>query len=380
MQAHREFLGSPALLALGALLIVAGCPEPPGDDDDTTGAFDDDDDSGDDDDSAGGLDDWEPLRAAIDASELEDVTVLIGTADGVAFVHEKGTSQSDTVYALASASKWLSSVTALRLAEEGTLTLEDNPQDHLSWWTADAADPRSAITVEQLLSFTSGFGGDIDGVPCVEDGDSTLEACAQEIHDTLHTYEPGSTFHYGPAHLQVVAAMASAATSRRWHRLFRQQIGDPLGMAPTTGFALPSLDNPRAAGGGTGSAQDYASFLIALSSGQLLSAASLEVMAADHTGDGVTLAGLPATAMDGRSWHYGLGCWRECAGETHTADCEKPGVLSSPGAFGFYPWWDQGRGLWGVVATQLIGVGGGAEITVPLGQEWAELAAVALGR
>jgi hypothetical protein len=52
-------------------------------------------------------------------------------------------------------------------------------------------------------------------------------------------------------------------------------------------------------------------------------------------------------------------------------------VVSSPGAFGFYPLWDQARGIWGVIATHHPD---GATATVPLGQAWLESAAVALGR
>ena len=29
------------------------------------------------------------------------------------------------------------------------------------------------------------------------------------------------------------------------------------------------------------------------------------------------------------------------------------GVISSPGAFGFYPWWDRRDDSWGVIATQI---------------------------
>ena len=348
------------------VVVLGGCPDAPApspsDDDDAT---DDDDD----------VDSWERLRDAIDAADLPDVTLLIGTADGVAFSHSKGSSTAEQVYPLASASKWLSSITALKLAEAGVLALEDAPQDHLDWWASDPTDGRRDITLEQLLAFTSGFQGDMADVSCVEDGGSTLDACAREIHDTQFAFDPGTTFYYGPAHQQVAGAMAAAATGRRWNRLFREQIGDPLGLEPTTGFALPSLDNPRVAGGGTASANDYGTILTALVGGALLAQASVEVMSADHTGDGVLLASVPEAVSEGSTWHYALGCWRECDGEEYTAACDEPGVLSSPGLFGFYPWWDQARGFWGVLATQVVD---GAGRTVPLGQAWSELAAEVL--
>lgn len=211
-------------------------------------------------------------------------------------------------------------------------------------------------------------------MPCVGDGDTTLDACAQAIHDDLFAFEPGTTFYYGPSHLQIAAA--AAADGARWNRVFRDQVGTPLGLAGTTAFALPSLDNPRAAGGGTASADDYGAVLTALAAGELLAPATVAELVADHTASPVVLEEVPSAASDGRTWHYALGCWRECEGDEYTAACDEPGVISSPGAFGFYPWWDTANGTWGVVATQLAV--GGPERTVPLGQQIAALAAPAL--
>ena len=47
----------------------------------------------------------------------------------------------------------------MRLVEEGVLSLSDNPQDYLSFWTESSDDARSRITLAHLLSFTSGFEG-----------------------------------------------------------------------------------------------------------------------------------------------------------------------------------------------------------------------------
>ena len=375
-----------AYLAAFTLLGV-GCPSPApgpvGDDDDAANdddaADDDDDDAADDDDSADG-DPWDAVRDAIDSAPITDLTVLIGTAQGPQFSFSKGDSSPTDAYLIASASKWLSSLTLLAAVDEGLLTLGDRPQDHLSWWTDDPSDPRSEVTLEQLLSFTSGFAGGEDSVPCVEDPDSTLDACAQTIYADFFEHEPGTTFIYGPSHLQVAGAMVSAATGDRFNRVFRDRIATPLGLASTTAFAVPSLDNPRVAGGATASAEDYGTILTALVSGQLLSPASMEVLGEDHTGAGVTMAVVPNAATVNGEWHYALGCWRECGEDPYSTTCDEPGVLSSPGAFGFYPWWDIERGFWGVLAIQLVQAGGGAGTTVPLGQQWAELAAEALGR
>ncbi len=371
------------LLGLALLLPVLACTDTRSDDDDAEDddddAADNDDDTADDDDTAPDDDDsagdsWAALRSAIDASALEDVTLLIGTAEGTVFSHSRGKSAPDTVYPLASASKWLSAITLLTLVEDGTLNLDESFQQHLPWWTEQAGDPRLGITLEQLLSFTSGFSGGIDGVPCVEDGSTTLSACAEVIHDDFHEFAPGTGFYYGPSHLQVAGAAAAAVTGRRFNRIWRDQVADSLGLPTAAAYAIPSLENPRVAGGGTASGQDYAAVLTALLAGDLLGAEMRTLMATDHTPKGVVFEEAPPLAGDA-VWHYGLGCWRECGSESYGTECDEPGVLSSPGIFGFYPWWDQARGFWGVLATQTES---GAAFTVPLGQQWAELAAAAL--
>ncbi len=359
------------------LLFLAACvssPKPPGgspaEADTATDAEGTDAGAG----GADGGDPWAALRAAIDASSIEDATVLFGTAEGVAFQHDKGNSDPDKVYLAASASKLLASVTVLRLVDAGALSLNDAPQDHLDWWPTDPTDPRTEVTLEQLLSFTSGLEGSENDVPCVEDGESTLAACAQEIAEERFVHAPGSTFFYGPSHLQVAGALVAAQQDQSWNRVFRAQLGNPLGLAATTAFATPSLANPRVAGGATVSAADYGTVLTSLAAGTLLRPETVAVLVADHTPSGVVLEALPAAAS---GWHYALGCWRECDGGAYTPDCDAPGVVSSPGAFGFYPLWDQARGIWGVVATHHPD---GATATVPLGQAWLESAAAALGR
>ena len=114
--------------------------------------------------------------------------------------------------------------------------------------------------------------------------------------------------------------------------------------------------------------KDYATILTALVAGELLSEESLTQLTTDRTpSSSVTLLD-PPTATFGGEWHYALGCWRECPGNYGEENCDAPGVISSPGAFGFYPWWDQEHELWGIVAIQLA-VPTGASITTPIGAE-----------
>ena len=319
------------------------------------------------------------LVSFLDDSGIQDMAVIWGNADGVQFTYSKGELNTSSIVPIASASKWLSAMIVMRLVEEGILSLDDNPQDHLSFWTQSPDDPRSRITLTHLLSFTSGFEGSTglgaqEGVSCIEDAETTIEACAEAIFTSglkedggYFAYEPGTTFYYGPIHLHIAAAMAVSATGLRWNQLFRQYVGQGLGLAIQTGFGLPSLENARASGGATASASDYATILHTYVSGRLLTAESISQVSQDRTPvESVAMESVPGVASDGVAWHYAFGSWRECNQPIYDEACEGDGIISSPGAFGFYPWWDRRDDTWGVIAAQIPV--GGSRVIVPVGQ------------
>jgi hypothetical protein len=101
----------------------------------------------------------------------------------------------------------------------------------------------------------------------------------------------------------------------------------------------------------------------------------MKLLTTDHTPtSSVIMKNVPDVATQNGTWHYALGCWRECSAIDYDGTgCDSPGVISSPGAFGFYPWWDQANGHWGVIALQLS-TPSAAAIIVPIGEQIRQLA------
>ncbi len=294
---------------------------------------------------------WEAVIAAIDQSDFAEITVIVGNTDGNVFSYSKGSSTPNKVYPLASASKWLSSATIMRLVEAGVLSLDDHPQDYIPWWTDDPGDPRSQVTLAQLLSFTSGFNIGAYERSCVFEADTTLDACGRQLYENNFEFAPGAKFYYGPAHLHTAALMAEYATGKDYNALFQEQIVQPLGMSSASGFYIPSTQNPRASAGASSTANDYARFLHATLSGSILSD-SFAMMTADHTPTGaVNIISSPITQL-GYEWHYGFGLWRECLADTWQPECDDKMIVSSLGAFGWYPWIDMEDGYYGLIAVQ----------------------------
>jgi CubicO group peptidase (beta-lactamase class C family) len=297
------------------------------------------------------------LTAAIAAAETDvPFTLLLGDEAGTFFEGSMGESTAMTSYESASTSKWVAATVILSLVEDGYLTLDSHPQDFVEWWTSDANDPRSAITLRQLLSFTSGLqpaaGSD---ELCVSTMAGTLETCVQAIYDAAAAtaFTPGTEFVYGSHHLQVAGLMAIGARGvAEWKDVF-DEFKAQTGLFATAAFDLPSAAKPRLAGGMHWTGQEYMAFLRSLFNADLLTDETRAELFSDHTPAGsVTMIHSPIELALNETWHYDLGNWRECAHEEWQDDCDELGRVSSPGAYGAYPFIDFSAGYYGILARQ----------------------------
>ncbi|NDJ36469.1 MAG: serine hydrolase [Chloroflexi bacterium] len=285
---------------------------------------------------------WDGVEAAVDASPLEQIVLMVGTDEGTVFVARKGIATEFIAVPIASSTKWLTAATVLRLVEQGEMSLDDNPQDYIDWWTGDPADPRSRITLGQLLSMTAGFWGE----PLCVWADGDPDECARNVYNIWHIYDPGSTFFYSSSHMHIAGLIAAEATGLGFNDIFRLELADPLGMSIDAGYLYPSTNNPFMAGGASMNANDYMLFLEALYTGQIL-ADSTDIMYQDWTADPVALAYSPVQSLT--EWHYGLGTWRECPAETWLESCSELRIVSSGGGLGWFPWIDYENGYYALI-------------------------------
>lgn len=252
-------------------------------------------------------DPWAAVKAAVNASPIANMQLVVGDASGVVFTYEKGSFAGDRRALIASASKLIAGVTIMRLVEAGAMSLDDRPQDYIPWWTSDPSDARSRVTLAHLLSFTAEFNYPAALSPCLTDGSITLEACAREFFDRGVLSVPGAEFYYGPGYLEIAGYMAERATGVSYSQLVQREIANPLSLTDTA-VILPSSTNPRVAGGGVSTANEYAQILRALLAGELLN--DFAAFAADRTSN-VIFHNRPGASSLG-DWHYASGAWREC--------------------------------------------------------------------
>lgn len=298
--------------------------------------------------------------------------VVYDANDKKVFEKMYGDFAPDRTVSIASASKLVSGLVVFDTIAKGLLTLDSTTGQILGW-----TGPKATISMRHLLSFTSGMKAENT---CASSPGITLADCVDTISGVAPVASPGTRFDYGSTHLHVAARMVEVATGKTWNTVFREVLGDPLGL-PTevTYYTAPrkklGTTNPLVAGGLRASMNDYALLLatnfhrgktakLSLGNDGLFAEQAKEPFA-------VTIGDSPMAKLS-YPYRYGFTSWLECA--TPNTGCD---VLGSAGAFGFSPWYDRKAGYYAILAMEMTG---GTRYSFPIEQELQPLVRAALGR
>jgi hypothetical protein len=192
-----------------------------------------------------------------------------------------------------------------------------------------------------FLNFTSGYAG-FTSNSCPPSG--SIDDCLADAAGTPIAAAVGK-FAYDGAHLQKLASLMGlgADDNAALATEVKSQIGAEINIEYT---------QPQPAGGVKTSADNYALFLrkllvgsaTPLLIGPILGSAA--VCTNPTTCATAVFSPIPSSASPTESWHYSLAHWIE--DDPAVGD----GAFSSAGAFGFYPWVDATRTLYGVLARE----------------------------
>ena len=232
--------------------------------------------------------------------------VLLEKAWGLADRTTRTPNTPDTKFRLGSMNKMFTAVATLQLVEAGKLGLDDPVGKHLpDYPNKDVAEK---VTVRHLLTHTGGTG-DIFGA-VFEQNRLKLRRHGDYVKlygSNLLGFEPGARFEYSNYGFVLLGAVIEAASGRSYYDYVREHVFRPAGMTATD--SLPeSTDVPKratgymrirpgapwepntntlpwrgtAAGGGYSTVRDLMRFAQALSSGKLISKASLAEATREH--------------------------------------------------------------------------------------------------
>ncbi|WP_122410690.1 serine hydrolase domain-containing protein [Pseudomonas viridiflava] len=189
----------------------------------------------------------------VDSGQIVGGVLLVAQGGVLRYVSARGwadrerrvTVTRDTRFRLASLTKLLTSVTALRLCEQGVLGLDAPVTDWLPAFRPRLSDGREpVITLRHLLSHSSGLGYGFEQLPGntyelagVSDG---LDRVAFDLQENLSRlaklpllFEPGTAWGYSLA-TDVLGAVIEQGTGRGLSQVIDEQVARPLGMASTS--------------------------------------------------------------------------------------------------------------------------------------------------
>ncbi|HSX62943.1 MAG TPA: serine hydrolase domain-containing protein [Tahibacter sp.] len=294
--------------------------------------------------------DFSPLDTAmqelLQTTGLSGGAVLVGRRDGVLHEQYFGDYTADTVVAIASATKLLSATRIAQLSARGTLALDAPVSSVLPQFTGT----KGQMTLRQMFSHTAGYGDDEDS-PVLRTNQPSLAAAVDTVACCVampNGWTPGAQFAYGGISMHVGGRMAEVATGQDWQQGWNAAIGVPLGITTIDWQGLGATSNYRISGGARSNLRDYGRLLQMLvndgvgNGRRVLDIAALPPLFADNVG-GLPIAYAPPSAPPPGQLRYALGNWIESL-----PDANGLATHSSLGAFGFFPWIDRPRGLYGV--------------------------------
>jgi methyl acetate hydrolase len=204
------------------------------------------------------------LKARIDAGAAPGVVAMAATKDAVIYqgafgMRAKGASaamSSDTVFAIASMTKLLTSVAAMQLVERGKLSLDepaaridptlDLPQV-LDGFDAKGIPQlrtsRKPITLRHLLTHTSGFSYQLWDANVLRYGKAARNNPTLPRAPLM--FDPDTRWAYGGS-LDRVGRLVEIVSGQTLDRYFRDNITGPLGMHDT-GYTITDAQRARQA-------------------------------------------------------------------------------------------------------------------------------------
>lgn len=286
------------------------------------------------------------MQQLLASANLSGGAVLVGRRDGVLHEQYFGDYDANTVVAIASATKLLSAVRINQLVARGTVSLDAPVSTLLPQFTGI----KGQMTLRQMFSHTAGYGNDEDS-PVLRTNQPSLAAAVDEIACCVampNGWSPGAQFAYGGISMHVGGRMAEVATGQDWQQGWIAAIAQPLGITTIDWQGLGPTANYRISGSARSNLRDYGRVLEMLANDgvgngrRVLAPAALPPLFADNVGN-LPIAYAPPSAPPPGQLRYALGNWIETV-----ADANGLATHSSLGAFGFFPWIDRTRGLYGV--------------------------------
>ena len=167
-----------------------------------------------------------PPATVVVAFDREGIRPLI--VEGLANKESGRALEANDPVRIASISKLIMALTALRLMDEGKLDLDRDVSDYLGWKLRSPHHPDAPVTLAHLLSHRAGLS---DRAGYVIPLGESLEAKLAAPAAWRETGAPGeAAFEYANLGSPIVATVLEAASGERYDRLVERLVFAPLGV------------------------------------------------------------------------------------------------------------------------------------------------------
>ena len=162
--------------------------------------------------------------------------ILLNSAFGLANIEKSAKIRSNTVFAIGSITKQFTAISILKLHEQGKLNINDAISLHLS----DIPIAFSSITIEQLLSHSSGLL-DVFDLPDIIDKlghELNREEILFLLSDKHLAFEPGTSYRYSGFGYILLGYIIEEVSGESYIEFLKREIFQPLDMR-TAGYGYP---------------------------------------------------------------------------------------------------------------------------------------------
>ena len=169
----------------------------------------------------------EYIKTFRDETKCGAVSVAVVTSEEVMFYGD-----SDGLYQIGSMTKAFTGLAALKLISEGRIAYDDNISDLLPGFEAYYDDAPAQITVEHLLSQTSGYNNAESVYPSAGK-DMTLSDWVMSISGRELASKPGEEYAYSNVNYDLLGAVIEEVTGGSFADYMYDEILHPLGLNDT---------------------------------------------------------------------------------------------------------------------------------------------------
>ena len=152
----------------------------------------------------------------------------------------------DSLFQVGSITKVWTATMIMQLIDEGSLSLDTTVAQVLPGARICTSDVSGEVTIEHLLTHTSGIEGDV--FIDTGRGDDCLERFVARLAGVKSVYPPGEAFSYANTGFQLLGRIIEVIDSQTWDNALRTRLTTPLGLTRTVTLPEDAIVHRVAAG------------------------------------------------------------------------------------------------------------------------------------